>query len=101
MTALVPGSEFESSAVNKRRLHCRRNWLGIRSELGVLQAILLGLNPTTADKPWRAGGWTRKEIVGLLLDSAANNRQRFVRAAADGRYDGPKYLQDAWVKAHG
>jgi hypothetical protein len=72
-----------------------------RSELGVLQAFLLGLNPITADKPWREGGWTRKEIVGHLLDSAANNRQRFVRAAADGRYDGPKYLQDAWVKAHG
>ncbi len=72
-----------------------------RRELGVLQAILLGLDPGRAEKPWRDGGWTGKEIVGHLLDSAANNRQRFVRAAADGWYNGPKYLQDAWVKAHG
>jgi hypothetical protein len=54
-----------------------------------------------ADKPWREGGWTRKEIVGHLLDSAANNRQRFVRAAIDGSYAGPIYAQDAWVAMHG
>jgi|ERR1700691_910440 hypothetical protein len=72
-----------------------------RSELGALQAILLGLSPELADTPWRAGGWTRKQIVGHLLDSAANNRQRFVCAAADGRYAGPKYAQEAWVAAHG
>jgi len=47
------------------------------------------------------GGWTRKQIVGHLLDSATNNRQRFVRAAADGHYAGPRYAQDAWVAAHG
>src|ERR1700678_510793 len=72
-----------------------------RRELGVLQVMLLGVSPELADVPWRVGGWTRKQIVGHLLDSAANNRQRFVRAAADGRYAGPKYAQDAWVVAHG
>jgi hypothetical protein len=51
--------------------------------------------------PWRVGGWTRKQIVGHLLDSAANNRQRFVRATIDGQYSGPGYAQDAWVEAHG
>jgi len=54
-----------------------------------------------ANVPWRTGGWTRKEIVGHLLDSAANNRQRFVRAAIEGSYAGPSYAQDAWVAAHG
>jgi hypothetical protein len=72
-----------------------------RSELGVLQAMLLGLDPALADVPWRAGGWTRKQIVGHLLDSATNNRQRFVRASTDGRYAGPFYTQKAWVAAHG
>ncbi len=42
-----------------------------------------------ADVPWREGGWTRKQIVGHLLDSATNNRQRFVRAATEGKYKGP------------
>ena len=72
-----------------------------RAELGRLRAILLGIGLELADVPWRDDGWTRKQIVGHLLDSAANNRQRFVRAAADGRDAGPKYEQDQWVSAHG
>jgi len=72
-----------------------------REELRKLHAILLGLDPGLVDVPWRVGGWTRKQIVGHLLDSATNNRQRFVRAATDGRYAGPQYAQEAWVAAHG
>jgi hypothetical protein len=72
-----------------------------RAEIERLRGALLALSPALADTPWRAGGWTRKQIVGHLLDSAANNRQRFVRAAIDGQYAGPKYAQDAWVAAHG
>src|SRR5208283_3818041 len=55
-----------------------------RAELNRLHHALLALSPALADTPWRAGGWTRKQIVGHLLDSAANNRQRFVRASMDG-----------------
>jgi hypothetical protein len=72
-----------------------------RRELNAIYAELLTLDPALAGTPWRIGGWTRKQIVGHLLDSAANNRQRFVRAAIDGQYAGPKYAQDAWVAAHG
>jgi len=72
-----------------------------RTEIEKLRAALLALPPALADVPWRVGGWTRKQIVGHLLDSAANNRQRFVRATIDGRYAGPGYAQDAWVAAHG
>ena len=72
-----------------------------RAELNKLRAALVALSPALADVPWRDGGWTRKQIVGHLLDSATNNRQRFVRAAIDGRYAGPGYAQDAWVAAHG
>jgi DinB family protein len=72
-----------------------------RAGLDALRAMLLRVPVELAETPWRAGGWTRKQIVGHLLDSAANNRQRFVRAAADGHYAGPKYAQEAWVAAHG
>jgi hypothetical protein len=72
-----------------------------RAEIERLRTALLELSPALADTPWRVGGWTRKQIVGHLLDSAANNRQRFVRAAIDGEYAGPGYAQDAWVAAHG
>lgn len=49
----------------------------------------------------REGGWTRKEILGHLIDSALNNHQRFVRATLDGSYEGPTYAQTGWVNMHG
>jgi hypothetical protein len=72
-----------------------------RAELDRVRADLHAVPVELADVPWRAGGWTRKQIIGHMMDSAANNRQRFVRAASEGRYAGPKYAQDAWVAAHG
>jgi Mycothiol maleylpyruvate isomerase N-terminal domain. len=70
-------------------------------QLNDMYAVLLEVSPALADTPWRPGGWTRKQLVGHLLDSAANNRQRFVRAAIDGTYTGPFYAQDSWIIAHG
>jgi hypothetical protein len=72
-----------------------------RAEMENVRAELFEVPVELADIPWRAGGWTRKQIIGHMMDSAANNRQRFVRAAIEGRYAGPKYAQDAWVAAHG
>jgi hypothetical protein len=72
-----------------------------RAQLDAVHTALVALQPELADTPWRSGGWTRKEVVGHMLDSAANNRQRFVRAGADGSFAGPNYAQDAWVAAHG
>ncbi len=72
-----------------------------RAGLNAIETELFALDPALAGTPWRVGGWTRKQILGHLLDSAANNRQRFVRASIDGHYTGPEYAQDAWVAAHG
>jgi len=50
---------------------------------------------------WRAsrgeGKWTRLELLGHLIDSAANNHQRFVRALSQPRLDWPGYDQLAHV----
>lgn len=70
-------------------------------ELDELYRVLAGLPPELADTPWREGGWTRKQVVGHMLDSATNNRQRFVRAATEGSFRGPQYDQEPWVAAHG
>jgi len=75
--------------------------LKFRADLDEIQRTLGSLPVALADVPWRDGGWTRKQILGHLLDSAANNRQRFVRASTAGAYTGPFYDQDAWVAAHG
>jgi hypothetical protein len=72
-----------------------------RTQMEAVRAELYEVPAQLADIPWRAGGWTRKQIIGHMMDSAANNRQRFVRAAIEGRYAGPKYAQEAWVAAHG
>jgi hypothetical protein len=72
-----------------------------RADLAALERTLMGLSSQLADVPWRPDGWTRKQIVGHLLDSCTNNRQRFVRAAIDGAYIGPFYDQEGWVVAHG
>lgn len=50
----------------------------------------------------RAGReWTPKQELGHLIDSAANNHQRFVRAQLKVRYDGPGYEQNEWVDRQG
>ena len=43
------------------------------------------------------GKWSKKEILGHLIDSAANNHQRFVRAASQGSLDFPGYEQEKMV----
>jgi DinB family protein len=44
------------------------------------------------------GKWSRKEIVGHLIDSACNNHGRFVRAQLQDELVFPGYDQDAWVR---
>jgi len=46
----------------------------------------------------RAGAWSIKEIIGHLIDSAANNHQRFVRAESQGDLVFSGYAQDEWVR---
>jgi hypothetical protein len=43
------------------------------------------------------GKWSKKEILGHLIDSASNNHQRFVRAQEAGALSFPGYTQDFWV----
>jgi len=45
--------------------------------------------------------WSTKEIIGHLIDSAANNHQRFVRAAQQSDLVFPGYDQDHWVRVQG
>ena len=45
----------------------------------------------------RPGGWSIKEIIGHLVDSASNNHQRFVRARLQDDLVFPPYDQEEWV----
>ena len=44
------------------------------------------------------GHWSRKQILGHLIDSAANNHQRFVRSQLDRELISPGYAQEQWVE---
>ncbi len=43
--------------------------------------------------------WSAKETIGHLIDSAANNHQRFVRAQFTDELIFPGYEQDQWVSS--
>jgi len=44
--------------------------------------------------PLLPGGWSRKQVLGHLIDSASNNHQRFVRAVLQTSLDFPAYDQN-------
>jgi hypothetical protein len=65
--------------------------------LNTAPARLLDLaDDAVAHKP-APDRWSKKELLGHLIDSAANNHQRFVRAQAAPRLETPRYEQEFWV----
>ena len=48
--------------------------------------------------PLKTGGWSRKDILGHLIDSASNNHQRFVRASLQDALEFPGYDQNGCVR---
>lgn len=62
-------------------------------------ARLLSITEDESRAPLADEKWSAKETIGHLIDSAANNHQRFVRAQFkdDLVFDG--YAQDEWIRA--
>jgi hypothetical protein len=59
------------------------------------------IGETDAMAKARPDVWSIKEILGHLIDSAANSHQRFVRAQYTDDLTFPGYEQDAWVRLNG
>ena len=59
--------------------------------------LLRNINETEASAKPAPGKWSHKEIMGHLVDSAANNHQKFVRTIMHAQHDFPPYEQDEWV----
>jgi hypothetical protein len=62
------------------------------------ETVLRETGEEAASVPVLKGGWSRKQVVGHLIDSASNNHQRFVRAAIQGSLEFPEYDQVACVR---
>ena len=69
--------------------------------LGVIAAAepkLREISETESRQPILPGGWSRKQVIGHLIDSASNNHQRFVRASLEESLDFPGYDQNGNVR---
>jgi hypothetical protein len=49
--------------------------------------------------PHSEAAWSRKELIGHLIDSASNNHQRFVRMQLHNHLELPSYDQEHWVSS--
>lgn len=72
----------------------------VAAELPHLRAVPDGPETTRPNRP-SGKGWSRREELGHLVDSAVNNHARIARAALSPSYEGPGYEADRWVAVHG
>jgi len=61
--------------------------------------MLEQVDDSFSTEPVLAGGWSRKQLLGHLIDSASNNHQRFVRASLQEALNFPGYDQNGNVRA--
>ena len=66
--------------------------------ISAAEDALLEVPEEDSTVPVLKGGWSRKQVLGHLIDSASNNHQRFVRASLQGSLEFPGYEQDALVR---
>jgi hypothetical protein len=66
--------------------------------VNVAEPRLRKFTGTETETPLLSGGWSRKQVLGHLIDSASNNHQRFVRAALQSPIDFPGYDQQGCVR---
>jgi hypothetical protein len=69
----------------------------LRDALDVASYSLSALDEAAADAPRDGGGWTRKQILGHLIDSANVNLQRFLRGQVQPGFS-LLYPQDEFVE---
>ena len=70
----------------------------LRSTLASESIRLLAITDDAASMRPSPGKWSPKEVIGHLIDSAANNQGRFVRAQLNDDMEFEGYEQDGWVR---
>jgi hypothetical protein len=68
-----------------------------RATIATATERLNALDERAAQQPRADGKWSAKQIIGHLIDSAANNHQRFVLAQLRDDLKFPGYQQSEWV----
>ncbi len=62
---------------------------------------LLDVTEEESNTPIADGKWSRKQILGHLIDSATNNHHRFIRAQLRNHIELPGYTQNDWIRLNG
>lgn len=89
----VRAFRFPPSAMQQTAQH-------LLNSLTHLVPLLRQIDPEQAAQRPAPGKWSPREIVGHLIDSAANNHQRFVRLQEGTRDLRPyRYAQEHWVQS--
>ena len=70
----------------------------LRHVVDAAEAVLQEVSSEESAKTALKGGWSRKQVIGHLIDTASNNHQRFVRAALQDSLELPGYDQDGCVR---
>ncbi|MBS3975034.1 MAG: DinB family protein [Actinobacteria bacterium] len=69
----------------------------LRLLVSVAEAPLRVLDDADVDAFRGDGAWTKRQILGHLVDSTATNHQRFVRAQFEDELHFPPYDAPGWV----
>jgi hypothetical protein len=63
-----------------------------------VESRLRAIPDARAAAPLKQGGWSAKQVLGHLIDSASNNHQRFVRMQQTEHIRLAGYDQEYWVR---
>jgi len=85
-TAIQPQDDYEAFLNN------------FRQTIEIGSARLGEITDEQSGVPRGEGKWSPREIIGHLIDSAANNHQRFVRAQFTDELIFAGYEQENWVR---
>src|SRR5262249_26785361 len=69
----------------------------LRFAVRTLPGILARFSEAESEQRPAPDRWTKKEVLGHLIESASNNHQRFVRGQIAAGQTFPGYEQERWV----
>jgi hypothetical protein len=70
----------------------------LRFAIRTLPGVLARFSEAECEDRLSPERWSKKEVIGHLIDSASNNHQRFVRSQIASGQDFPGYEQEQWVR---
>jgi len=90
----IKSEQLHADSEPRGVIQLRRLLASLPSRLSTIGAEAAGHKPSPT-------AWSPKQELGHLIDSAANNHQRIVRAQFEDGLHLPEYDGDRWVELHG